>query len=99
MFLLNSRTLFVTAPYDRNHTITNIGTPYTEDTGLICRIPSITLHPYTLGFSPRGTCAGSGYRYSRFFLISFSRIPEINQTDQKPAIPKFNQILIITILL
>ncbi len=61
--------------------------------------PQIDYLHHTLGFSPRGTCAGSGYRCLRFFLISFSRSPEINWTKQNSAIPRFNQILIIMILL
>ena len=38
-----------------------LGTPSTEGTGPICRIPSGRLVPHALGFSPRGTCVGSGY--------------------------------------
>ena len=64
MFLLNSRTALVIASCNRMHTQTIAGTPYTEGTGLICRIPLIRLDHHTLGFSPRGTCAGSGYDYS-----------------------------------
>ena len=98
MFLLNSRTTLVTASCNCNHKTTIAGTPYTKDTGLICRIPSIRLHLHTLGFSPRGTCTGSGYGCPRFFLIPFSWSPEINWTDQRPAILGFNQVLIIKIL-
>ena len=61
MFLLNSRTRRVIAPCNRTHTCTAAGTPYTEGTGLTCRIPLVRLIPHTLGFSPRGTSAGSGY--------------------------------------
>ena len=38
-----------------------LGTPSTEGTGPICRIPSGRLAPHALGFSPRGTCVGSWY--------------------------------------
>lgn len=98
MFLLNSRTSLVTAPCTCTHTNTSAGTPYTEGTGLICRIPSIRLLLHTLGFSPRGTCAGSGYDCYRSLLIPFLRIPGISRTSKIPAIPDFNQVLIIMIL-
>ena len=78
MFLLNSRTLLVIAPCNRNHMTTIAGIPYTKDTELICRIPLVGLLPHTLGFSPRGTCAGSGYEHLKFFFILFSRIRGIN---------------------
>ena len=97
-FLLNSRTTFVTVPCNCNHSKTITGIPYTEDMGLICRIPWTSLHSHILGYSPRGTRAGSGYGCFRFFLVSFSRTQEINQTDHRPAILEFNRVLIITIL-
>ena len=81
MFLLNSRTPLVTAPCNRIHTDTTAGIPYTKDTGLICRIPLERLLPHTLGSSPRGTCAGSGYEYLKFFVISFSLGPGLNQMN------------------
>jgi len=52
---------------------TSAGTPYAEGTGLDCRIPSTRLNLHTLGYSPRGTSAGSGYGYVRFVTIPFSR--------------------------
>jgi len=63
MFLLNSRTTLIFASYNRLYTETITGTPYTKGTGLICRIPLVRLNLHTLGFSPRGTSAGSGYKY------------------------------------
>ena len=74
MFLLNSRTPLVTAPCNRTHTSTTAGIPHTEDTELICRIPLVGLLPHTLGFSPRGTCAGSGYDRLKFMYVLFSRV-------------------------
>ena len=78
MFLLNSRTSLVTEPCNRIHTNTIAGIPYTKDTELICRIPLIGLLPHTLGFSPRGTCAGSGYDYSKSVQTLFSRVRGVN---------------------
>jgi len=97
--LLNSRTSLVTVPCNRIHTNTIAGIPYTEDTGLICRIPSIGLDLHTLGYSPRGTCTGSEYEYIGSVLIPFSWTPGLSQTVTRTAHPKFNLILIITILL
>ena len=96
--MLNSRTSLVTEPCYRIHTNTTAGTPYTEDTGPICRIPSIGLHLHTLGYSPRGTCTGSGYGLKGYFLIPFSRTPGLSQTISRIAYPRFNLVLIITIL-
>ena len=79
MFLLNSRTTLIFASYNRNHSTTITGTPYAEGTGPNCRIPLIRLNLHTLGFSPRGTSVGSGYRYQRLILIPFSRALGINQ--------------------
>ena len=81
MFLLNSRIPLVTAPCNRIHKNTIAGIPYTKDTELICRIPLTWLLPHTLSFSPRGTCAGSGYEYLGFIFIFFSRGPGINQMN------------------
>ena len=58
MFLLNSRSPLVTAT---SLLSPEAGTPYSEGTGLICRIPSPGLCRYALGYSPRGTCVGSWY--------------------------------------
>ena len=77
---------------------TKAGTPYTEGTGLICRVPSIRLPFDTLGFSPRGTSAGSGYVCSRFIFVPFSRAPDMNRILQRNTHPKFNQVLIVMIL-
>ena len=63
MFLLNSRTTLVTKPYNGTRASTEVGTPYTEGTGPINRIPLTSFSLHTLGFSPRGTCAGSGYEF------------------------------------
>ena len=83
MFLLNSRISLVIAPCNRLHTKTNAGIPYTKDTELICRIPLIGLLPHTLGFSPRGTCAGSGYDHLKSIFISFSRVRGVDQIRHK----------------
>jgi hypothetical protein len=83
MFLLNSRTLLVTAPCNRIYTNTIAGIPYTKDTELICRIPLVGLLPHTLGYSPRGTCAGSGYDYLEFMFTFFSLILGIDQIHHK----------------
>ena len=96
MFLLNSRAPLVTAPC--YHLATTAGTPYSEVTGLICRVPSIELHLHTLGYSPRGTSAGSGYRCPGFFLVPFSWTQGISRISHKDTIHKFNLGLIITIL-
>ena len=96
--MLNSRISLVTEPYNCNYKTTNVGTLYTKDKGLICRIPLRRLIPHTLGFSPRGTCAGSGYDYLRSILIPFSGAQDINRTPHEGAIPTFNPFLIITIL-
>ena len=79
MFLLNSRTILVISPYNRTHTNTKVGTPYTEGTGPICRIPLTRLSLHTLGFSPRGTCAGSGYEHLKSLSIPFSRTQGIGK--------------------
>ena len=71
MFLLNSRASLVTEPCIRIYADTNAGIPYTKVTKLICRIPLVGLLPHTLGYSPRGTCAGSGYDYFRSDLFLF----------------------------
>ena len=98
MFLLNSRTPLVTAPWARIYTNTSPGTPYTEDTGLICWIPLTRFSLHTLGFSPRGTCAGSGYEYLWSFLFPFSRAPSIVRIPQKDTRLRITQVLIVTIL-
>ena len=81
MFLLNSRASLATAPCNRIHTNTIAGIPHTKDTGLICRIPLERLLPLTLGSSPRGTCAGSGYDCLKFFITLFSRSQGLNQMN------------------
>ena len=57
MFLVNSRAVLVTAIYHcfllQKKQKTTIDTPYTEDTGLICRIPLTSLAFYVLAFSAR----------------------------------------------
>ena len=98
MFLLNSRTPLVTEPWYRNYTTTITGTPSTEVTGLFCRIPSVGLLLHTLGFSPRGTCAGSGYGFSESFPILFSRSPGISWILHKEDYFSFAQVLIVMIL-
>ena len=85
LFLLNSRVSLVTVPCNRRHESTNAGTPYTEGTGLICRVPLSRLFLEAVGFSPRGTCVGSWYRCLRFFPTFFSRSPGISQTPQREA--------------
>ena len=83
MFLLNSRTPLVTAPCNRIHKNTTAGIPHTEDTELICRIPLVGLLPHTLGFSPRGTCAGSGYDHLKSIFTSFSWTRGVDQIHHK----------------
>lgn len=79
MFLLNSRIHLVIEPCSHIHTDTDTGTPYTEGTGLIWRVPLRRLILYTLGFSPRGTSAGSGYEHLQSIFAPFSRAPGINE--------------------
>ena len=83
MFLLNSRISLVIKPWYRTYTNTKSGTPYTEGTGLVCRIPLYELVPHTLGYSPRGTCAGSGYECLRSIFVLFSWTQGINQIPHK----------------
>ena len=85
-FLLNSRTPLVIAPCSCTLKSTNAGTPYTKDTGPICRFPSIGLTLHTLGFSPRGTCAGSWYEHP-FLPYSFFTGSRTQLNDQKATIP------------
>ena len=55
-----------------------------------------TLH--TLGFSPWGTCAGSGYGNLRFIPVPFSRAPGISCVPHRDTILRFSEVLIVTIL-
>src|SRR3989304_6205744 len=77
---------------------TSAGIPYAKGTGLICRVPSARLNLHTLGFSPRGTSAGSWYGYLTSFPVPFSWAPGIEGTTQRAAIPGFNLVLIVKIL-
>ena len=47
--------------------------------GQFAEFPQLGLTLHTLGFTPRGTCAGSGYGYPRFFSAPFLRAPDISQ--------------------
>ena len=97
--MLNSRATLVTEPCNHIHTNTIAGTPSTKDTGLICRIPLDGLVLHVLGFSPRGTSAGSGYGYIQSIHLPFSWTPGICEMDHRPTILKFTQDLTITVLL
>ena len=80
MFLLNSRDPLATATYGPGPKAKTAGTPYTEGTGLICRVPSPGVARYALGFSPRGTCVGSRYGRGGSFPTPFSLAPGIGRT-------------------
>jgi hypothetical protein len=47
--------------------------PYPKVTALFCRFPWPPLHEYALGYSPRGTCVGSGYDHGISYLCFFNR--------------------------
>ncbi len=47
------------------------GTPSTEDTGLICRIPLTELLRHALACSARGTCVSSKYGHDGSFSLPF----------------------------
>ena len=51
MFLLNSRNPLVTETYHTPLAGNAVGTPYTEDTGLICRVPSRRVTRHALDYS------------------------------------------------
>jgi hypothetical protein len=75
------------------------GTPYTEGTGLICRVPSPGLIRYTLAFSARGTCVSSRYGFTNYILNLFSRALRINLIHLKMVDPlRFGQVLTMTVL-
>ena len=79
MFLINSRTIFVTEIY-KCFSIskkTNIDTPYTEAKELICRIPLTRLNFQVLAFSARASVSILGTAI-QFNLIVFSLAPGIN---------------------
>ncbi len=56
------------------------GTPYTKDTGLICRFPSPRVHPTRLGLLTLGTSVGSGYGCGGSIPARFSWAPGIDRT-------------------
>ena len=74
------------------------GTPYTEDTELICRIPSLRFSPTRLGLLTLSTCVGSGYEYGRSILIKFSRNPGFSQILLTEDYSCFLPVLTITVL-
>ena len=96
MFLLNSRATLVIAPCNRIYKDTIAGIPYTEGTGPICRVPSVRLHPHTLGFSPKlpVLVLGMIIQDPISFLFTGSR----HQLNYRITILKFTQVLIIIIL-
>ena len=66
------------------------GTPSTEGTGRICRVPLTQLVRHAFAFSARGTCVGSRYGH----LTPFSRAPGICQVSPLHIHP----LLTITVL-
>ena len=97
-FLLNSRALLVTAPYNCIYTETITGIPYTKGTGLNCRFPLIGLLPHTLGFSPRAPVLVLGTITWNPSHFPFHGLLESAEQSLRTAIPRFSQILIIMIL-
>ena len=72
------------------------GTPSTEGTGLVCRVPSPGVTPDALGFSPRGTCVGSGHGHRGSFPAPFSRAPGISRTAHTGGPSRFRLVLGLT---
>lgn len=74
------------------------GIPYTKDTELICRIPSLRFSPTRLGLLTLSTCVGSGYEYGRSILTKFSRNPGYSQILLMEDYSWFLPVLTITVL-
>ena len=74
MFLLNSRRPLVSATYKSSFEFLlrkDVGTPYPEVTGPICRIPLLWFSCHALAFSARVTCTGSRYDRTKHLLHPF----------------------------
>ncbi len=80
MFLINSRTIFVTEIYEclTISNETNIDTPYTEDTELMCRIPLTRLNFQVLAFSARASVSILGTAIQANKISVFSLSPGIS---------------------
>ena len=74
------------------------GTPYTEDTGLICRVPSRRLDQQALGYSPRGTCVGSRYGLNVRPHWAFHGDQESTEDGVTPSYSRLHPLLVITTL-
>ena len=74
------------------------GTPYTEDTGLICRVPSRRLDQQALGYSPRGTCVGSRYGLIVRPHWIFHGNQESAEDGVTPSSSRLHPLLVITTL-
>ncbi len=74
------------------------GTPSTEDTGLICRVPSPGVPPDALGSSPRGTSVGSWYGHGGSFPPPFSPAPGLSRSPHTGAPSRLHPVLAITAL-
>ncbi len=72
-----------------------VGTPSTEGTGPICRIPSGRLVPHALGFSPRGPVSVLGTVVG-LTPAGFSRAPGISQTLTLEGPSRIHPLLRIT---
>ena len=62
------------------------GIPYTEGTGLICRVPSPTVYPILLGLLIQCTCVGSRYGHSGSLPTQLFNVPktQTNSANAKP---------------
>ncbi len=74
------------------------GTPSTEDTGPVCRVPSPAFLRHALGFSPRGTSVGSWYGLPGSFPAPFSRAPGLSRSLLTEACSRLHLVLTITVL-
>ena len=62
------------------------GIPYTEGTGLICRVPSLGLCRHALGFSPWDTCVSSWYEHKADLNILFTGTEDWLKGSYNPPI-------------
>ena len=94
MFLLNSRVPLVTATCGPRVLPKTAGTPSTEGTGPICRVPWPGLTPIRLGLLIQGTCVGSRYGRGGSFPTPFSLALGIDRTHPNgrapPAFSRFS---------
>ena len=74
------------------------GTPSPEVTGPICRLPWAGFPRHALGYSPRGTCVGSGYGHRGSLPAPFSRAPGLSRTLLTEGPSRFCPVLAITAL-